>query len=174
MRATPMTEPLTDPSPPITSIVMMLNAWVKKNDFGEKDVMKCAHREPATPVRKALMQNANRRERSTLTPRESAAISLSRAAREPVPVHKDHLHDHEESERGHRYVRPLQAHQRKPDHESHSHGQHSGNQRCRQERQRQGLKPRGKVGEIHRLQVHGQGEDRRRVGPDGHEPHVAK
>ena len=34
MRITPSTDPLTDPIPPTTSIVMMLNVCTKKNDFG--------------------------------------------------------------------------------------------------------------------------------------------
>ena len=69
----------------MTSIVMILKACVKKKDLGEKEVIKWAHREPATPVRKALMQKASSRERITLTPSERAAISLSRAARMSRP-----------------------------------------------------------------------------------------
>ncbi len=42
--------------------------------------MKCAHREPATPVKNALTQKASSRERMTLMPRDCAAISLSRTA----------------------------------------------------------------------------------------------
>ena len=75
-----MTDPLTEPRPPMTRVVIMLKACVKKKDFGEKEVMKCAQRAPATPVRKALIQKASSRDRITLMPSERAAISLSRTA----------------------------------------------------------------------------------------------
>ena len=59
---------------------MPVKAWTKKKDLGENEVMKCPHREPATPVRNALRQNASSRARSTLTPSDCEAISLSRDA----------------------------------------------------------------------------------------------
>ncbi len=78
--AAPITAPVTEARPPITSIASSANVESKKNSSGPNATNACAHNAPPAPMIAAESTQAPNRATGTLMPLAAAASGSSRVA----------------------------------------------------------------------------------------------